>query len=241
MRKLSKFLENPFDDPGISIAELAAFTTDNIQRMKANNPSGELTVRITATESGLGLVTQRFTADETKLGVRKGSKQDKEAFRKTLPATMARLAIAVAAKYGEKSSQYLECLPHGRSIFSTSTDDLLESHLQTFIDGVTAHQADLGAQVVTDATAVKTGWLAVYAPSEAASGAKAATQEEKKYARENLQLMLYLNLIKFCDMHAREPEKLAMYMTQSLLEDHPRAKPAEEPAPPAPPTPPPAP
>ncbi len=236
MRNLSKFLENPFDDDGISIAELVAFTTDNIERMKANNSSGELTPRITPTELSLGLVRQRFTADETKLGLRKGSKQDKNAFRKDLPATMAKLALVVEVKYGEKSPEYLECLPHGRSVFTSSTDDLLESHIQTFITGVTAHQADLGAQVVTDATAVKTGWLEVYAPSESASAAKAATKDEKKYARENLQAMLYLNLIKFCEMHPREPEKLATYMTQSLLEDHPRSS-GEEPAPSPTPTP----
>ena len=35
--------------PGISKAELLAFTTDHLQRMIANNESGELTARITAT------------------------------------------------------------------------------------------------------------------------------------------------------------------------------------------------
>ncbi len=236
MKNLAKMLENPFDDRQISLAELVSFTTDNIERMKANNPGGELTVRITATQSGHDLVMQRFTADETKLGARKGSKQAKDAFRKTLPATMAKLAAAVSTKYGENSPQYAECLPHGRSIFSTATDDTLASNIQTFINGVTAHQTDLGAQVVTDATAVKTAWLEVYAPSESASAAKSATQDDKKYARENLQLMLYLNLIKFCEMHPREPEKLATYMTQSLLEDHPRST-GEEPAPAPSPTP----
>ncbi len=34
---------------------------------------------------------------------------------------------------------------------------------------------------------------------------------------------LCLNLIKFCEMPARVPEKLDTYMTQSLLEDHPRS------------------
>lgn len=236
MRNLSKMLENPFDDRNISMDELLAFTTDNIQRMKANNSSGELTPRITATENSLNLVLERFTDDSTKKGLRKARKMVKDTFRKELPATMAKLAGAVSAKYGEGSPEYVECLPQGRNIFNTSTDDALESHIQTFINGVTAHQADLGAQVVTDATAVKTAWLAAYQPSEASSAAKSATQDEKKYARENLQLMLYLNLLKFCEMHYREPEKLATYMTQSLLEDQPRAKEEEAPA-----TPPPAP
>ena len=237
MRNLSKMLENPFDDPNISMDELLAFTTDHLERMTANNSSGELTPRITATQSALDLVLQRFTDDQTKAGLRKARKMAKDNFRAALPATMAKLAAVVSAKYGEKSPEYAECLPQGRTIFARASDDGLTAQIQTFINGVTNHQADLGAQVVTDATAVKTGWLAVYAPSESASAAKAATQDEKKYARENLQLMLYLNLNKICEMHPREPEKLATYMTQSLLEDHPRT-----PASPAPtPTPPPAP
>jgi hypothetical protein len=73
------------------------------------------------------------------------------------------------------------------------------------------------------------------AANDAASAEKSATQDEKKYARENLQLMLYLNLIKFCEMHYREPERLATYMTQSLLEDHPRS--SGEPPAPTPPSP----
>ena len=224
------WLENPFDDPDISIDELLAFTTDHLQRMIANNGSGELTARITPTQSSLDLVIQRFNDDETKLALRKARKMVKDDFRKELPGKVGKLAVKVEGQYGEGSPEFVECFPQGRTVFARATDDALEAHIQTLIDGLTAHQADLGAQVVTDATALKTGWLAVYAPSETASGAKAATEEEKKYARENLQLMLYLNLIKFCEMHYREPEKLATYMTQSLLEDHPRATP-DAPAP----------
>lgn len=232
MKNLSKMLENPFDDPKISMAELLAFSTDNIQRMLANNSSGELTTRITATQSGLDLVEQRFTDDLTKKAIRKARKMAKDNFLNALPAAMGKLAGKVAGQYGEASPEYAECLPLGRTIFSKATDDAMEAHIQTFINGVTAHVADLGAQVVTDAEAVKTGWLAVYAPSESASGAAAATQEEKKWARENLQQMLFLNLIKIMELHPREPEMLAVYMTQSLLEDHPQQEAPEPPAPP---------
>ena len=226
------WLENPFDDPDISIDELLAFTTDHLQRMIANNGSGELTARITPTQSSLDLVIQRFNDDETKLALRKARKQAKDNFRADLPPKIGKLAVKVEDKYGERSPEFVECFPHGRSIFGSCPDDKLASHLQTLIDGVTAHQTDLGLQVVADATAIKTAWLAVYNPSEAATAAKAATQDEKKYARENLQLMLYLNLIKICEMHYREPEKLDTYMQISLLGYSKKKKAA--PAPPAP-------
>ncbi|MCX6857398.1 MAG: hypothetical protein NTV80_21110 [Verrucomicrobia bacterium] len=54
-------------------------------------------------------------------------------------------------------------------------------------------------------------------------------------ARENLQLMLFLNLCKLMEMFPRQPEKLTLYMRQDLLEN---PESGEEPEPPVvPPTP----
>ncbi len=58
----------------------------------------------------------------------------------------------------------------------------------------------------------------------------------KRLARENLQLMLYLNLCKLMEMFPRQPEKLTLYMQQGLLEV-PTSEEEEEPEPPTPPTP----
>ena len=233
MRDLHRFLENPFDDPGISIAELLAFSTDHSQRMIANNATGDFTARITATTSALDLCGTQFGDDETKLGLRKARKQAKDTYRKTLPATMAKLCAAVVAQYGDKSPEMTECCPQGRAIFSSCTDDAVSGHLQTFITGVTAHQADLGAPLVTQAQGVLTAWNAIYTASESATGAKTGTQDSKNAAHENLQLMLFLNLLKIAEVFARQPEKLDLYMQQSLLADRP-----QHPATPPPPTPP---
>jgi hypothetical protein len=48
--------------------------------------------------------------------------------------------------------------------------------------------------------------------------------------------MLFLNLLKLAELFARQPEKLDLYMQQSLLED--TAAPDEEEEPPVTPTPP---
>ena len=77
--------------------------------------------------------------------------------------------------------------------------------------------------------------MAVYTASETASGAKTTTEEGKKMARENLQIMLFLTLLKLAEMFPRQPEKLPLYMQQSLLET---PSSGDDPAPPAPPTPP---
>jgi len=234
MRRLSYYLENPFDDPNISIAELLAFTTDHLQRMIANNSGGGLSVRITATSNSLGVLEDCVTDDQTKLGLRRSRKMAKDTFRKHLLENVAKIAAVVVAHYGPNAPEVVECCPSGRSIFGDCRDDQVEGHLQTLVNGVTAHQADLGAQVVTNATALKAAWVTVHDASEGATGSKTATEAGKKAARDNLQLMLFLTLNKLMEMFPRQPEKLALYMQQSLLENP--ASP-EEPTPPAPPAP----
>lgn len=236
MRDLSKFFENPFDDPTIAYGRLLSFTTDHLQAMIARNPSNELAGRITATTSALTLVGQYATDDETRLGLRMARKQAKDAFRTALPARVAKLGAAVAAKFGVDSEQTTECFPLGRTIFTTSTDDAMGGHIASLKTAMSAYAADLGADVIADVTSVLSGWTTVYTRSEESSANKLASQADKKAARENLQLMLFLNLLKLVDMFPRQPEKLALYMKQTLLEAHPQH--ADAPPPPAPPAPP---
>lgn len=235
MIDLHRFLTNPFNDPGISMAELLAFTTDHLERLKANNPGGLYAARITATTAALLGVGDAFTDDETKLALRKARKQAKNACRDSLPKAVGKIAVQIEAEFGEGSVEFTECFPHGRKIFSDCPDDTLATHLQTLITGVTAHQAQLGAQVVTDATALLTGWNAVYIVSESSTGAKTTTQAAKADARAALQLELFKNLLTLALNFPRSPEALDTYMQQSLLEDHPAAPPTPPaPTPPGP-------
>jgi hypothetical protein len=231
MRTLASFLENPFDDPNISMAELVAFTTDHLQRMSANNAGGELTARIAATTGSLAVVEDCVTDDQGRLGVRKARKQAKDDFREQIPTEVKRIEAGFIAVFGADSPTLLEALPQGRTIFQTCRDDQVEVHLQTLLDAATTHQASLAPATLTQATTLKNNWVTIYQASEASTGSKTATQEGKKLARENLQLMLFLNLLKLSEMFPRQPEKLSLYMQQHLLEN---PESPDEPAPPPP-------
>ena len=235
MRRLSSWLEIPFTDRNISTQEMSRFTTDHLQRMIANNAGGKLDDRIAATTTANMAFETQFSGDLTKLGLRKGAKKNKEAFLKTLPATMAKLCAPIAAKYGPNSPVMDECCPKGRSVFSKAPDDEMDNHLDIFVTGITAHQADLGVDVVNQAAATRDAWVAVYATSEGATGAKTATQDTKNNARQALAVCLFLNLLKIAELFPGQPEQLATYMQQSLLENHPQ-QPGDQPAP-TPPTP----
>lgn len=232
MRTLTYYLEVPFDAKGISMDELIAFTTDHLQRMIANNPGALFNARITATTTKLQVVESCLTDDHVKTGLRAAKKSIKKTFRDNLPGKVEKIWAVVVAKYGSESPEVLECFPLGRSIYNTCTDDHVENHLQTMVTGLTAHQADLGTQVVNDAGGLLSTWIAVYNASETSTAAKTVTQEGKKAARENLQLELFYNLLEIAKAFPRQPEKLALFMQQSLLEDHPAQEP--EPTPPTP-------
>ncbi|MBL9115949.1 MAG: hypothetical protein JNJ83_13160 [Verrucomicrobiaceae bacterium] len=237
MRKLALFLENPFDARGISLAELVGFSTDHLQRMSANNAGGELNARIAATTSALTLLGDTVTDDQGLLGIRMARKQTKDDFRtNTVPGMVARIEGGITSALGAGSSVHTEALPMGRSIFTNCRDDQLATHLETLLNAVTTHQASLSAATVSQASNLLSTWNTIYQNSEAATGNKTTSEAEKRLARENLQLMLYLNLVKLMEMFPRQPEKLPLYMMQHLLENP--ESPDEEEEEPPPPTPP---
>ncbi len=220
MRKLTKFLENPFDDPNISMDELLSFTTDHLGRMIANNPGNELDGRITATTNSLALLQQHATDDLVGLGVRKARNKVKGVFLADLPKKVAKIAAALVAEFGPDAPEVTVCFPQGRNVFNTATEDQMAGHIQTMINGLEGKPALAAA--LAAANALKTTWASVCGASDSAAGSKTATEQGKRLARENLQLMLFLTLLKLAEMFARQPEKLELYMRQSLLEDHPR-------------------
>jgi hypothetical protein len=200
--------------------------------MDANN-SVALATRIAATTAAFSIVAECSSDDTVRLGARKAAKMIKNTFRANLPDEINKIWLVVAGKYGMNAPQLTEVFAKGRSIFGPSgaTDDKLQVELNALVAALTAKQADLGAPVVTDATALKTNWKAIYEASEEKSGQKTTTEAGKRTARQNLQLELFFNLIELMKMFPRQPEKLALYMTQGLLEDHPAD---EEPTPPGP-------
>ena len=232
---------NPFDAASISINNLVAFTTDHLGKMNNNNPGGFLAGRITATTAALGTVNTTFQSDLGQLGERKTSKKAKDDYRKSLVAGASKIQLALQNKYGKKSPLLATFFPTGLTKFNAVPDDQVTNAWTTLIAALTAHQAEIGApvgaQLVTDATALKNGWVAVYTPSEAASGAKDSTRAAKNAARQALQLELFKNWLTIALQFPRQPEQLDVYMQQSLLEPNNPPPPSPTPPPPTPPGP----
>jgi hypothetical protein len=222
MKDLFRYLEVPFDAPAISLARLVAFTTDHLPKLVLHNPGAQFNQRVTATTVALAAIQACHTDDITKLGARKACKLGKNAFRQALPGNITRLHAAVVAKYGPDAAQVVDCFPNGRGIFGDCPDDMVSGHLTALTNWLSAHQPDLGPNPAGDAGGLLSTWTALYAASESSTAAKASTEESRRNARLNLQLELFKNLLAIAAVYARQPEKLSLFMQQSLLEDHPR-------------------
>lgn len=237
MRDLHTYLTNPFNDANISMDELVAFGTDHLARLIANNPAAVFAPRITATTTALTGVGGAFTDDKTMLALRKSKKLAKQTFRDALPVAIGKIYGVVLGKFGDGTAGMMECFPQGRGVFGSCTDGALAGELQTLINGVTDQQAALGAQVVTDATALLTNWNAVFQTSETSTGNKSTSQGLKHTARAALQLELFKNLLTLALNFPDQPDQLNIYMQQSLLAPHTQSTapaPAPTPTPPGP-------
>lgn len=235
MIRLTRFIQNPFDDRNISVPEMSAYTTDHLQRMIASNPGGILTARITATTSTFGLFQDAFAADLGSLGVRMASVQVKNNFRSSLPGALENLLFKVGGQYGAQSAQVTTCFPQGRTAITKAADDQLKPHLDNLIDRLATFTPAIQAGTLAEAEALRDNWVSVYNACEASTGAKTSTEEAKRNARFALATDLYLNVIEICRLWPREEGKITLYTRQSLLEDHPSGGDDEEEEEPEPP------
>ena len=240
MRNLSRFLENPFDDRNISMDELLAFSTDHLQKVTSLNSGGDWDDHLPGLTSAIEQTLEFTGSDEIKLGFRKAKVAGKDAYRKALPGKISRIVSSFEGTFGDNpgllQDLLLQLLPSGQKIFHDCRDDRLVTHLDPVRAICTAQAAQLPAAIVTLAQSLHAGWDAVYDASESAKGQKNASAQARRAARENLQLMLYRSLIKLMELFPRQPEKLALYMQQSLLENPTRNAEDEEPEPEVPPS-----
>jgi len=217
MFDLTRFFQSPFDDRNISFSHLLRYTKNHLERLAANDPAGTFAARRAATTTALAAFEATFTVNDGKLGERKAQKRTKQKVRKSLPAAVGKICLAVQVQFGETAPEVRECFPEGRRIFSRCRDAVLENHLETLVAGLTVHAASLPPAVLTQAQSLLAGWRAVNAASGTAGGQKAAAESARRDARRGLERELYLNLLALAQAYPLQPEKLALFAQPSLL------------------------
>ena len=216
MASLEIFFRNPFADEHIGQAQLLAYTTDHLERLKAAALPG-FAARIAATEAALVAYQASSVADLSKLGQRKGRKQTKASFRRGLGARLGKIQGAVMAVFGVQAPVLQEIFPAGRRGFTKCADDLLAARLKGLAEILTAHAPELAAAAVADGAALQSEWLAIYTVSEAATGEKSATEAGQRAARTALQRELLLNVLSLALLYPGDASQLGKFTQESLL------------------------
>lgn len=217
MLDLFRYFLNPFETDEISRAELADYGLENLGRMTTNNPSGALSAHITATSNLLDALDVTVDNEEVKVGIQKAATQAKADFRAILPNELSKVHGACLAVYGRKGAKMLEIWPHGLEAFSAANDDELDNKLGPLVTSLTNNVAAVGATALTQATALDTGWMALYGAANSARNSNVSQGEARRVATKNLREQLFQNLLKLASLFAGMPEKAALYCPQDLL------------------------
>lgn len=223
MMRFDRFFINPFDDDAYGLDKLAAFTTDHLGRMIAQNNGAQFNTRINATTVAFTALENCVNDDGVKLGLRKARVLLKDTFRENLPKQIGYIEAAIVSFFKDQSSEVLlECFPEGITVFTRCRDDAVNNHLNQLVTALTARSTPNGpmpANTLSDAGGLQSTWLAVYGASETSSANKTATEVEKRAARKALTDELFLNLLFLASLFPGQPEKAADFMRQSLLKN----------------------
>ncbi|MCB1089650.1 MAG: hypothetical protein KDM63_21600 [Verrucomicrobiae bacterium] len=220
MRDPRNTFVNPFDTESISFNQMAALTTDHIGKLGNQNTlsGGQWNAQLTATLTAMADFDDTITDERVQGNFRKARKQAKNALRETLPETL-RIQVAnwVQAAFGAGSPELTSVVGSGVNELRKLPDDEVENYLQGVITGLTPLIGNgVDAQRLTDATALKAQWDAVYAASEGASASKRLSEEERRAAKTALADVLFSTLLDIAQANRGNPDVLANFFTPSL-------------------------
>ncbi len=217
MKSIETTYISPFNTKRISFNKMIHFTSDHLERAIEHNTDGWFSDRIAATTAAYSVFEDAYTRNLTDLAQRKSQKIVKTRFREQLADEVSRIVANVVAIHGEGSSDVTKLIPHGRTAFSHASDDLIENYLETLISGLMDQEPPIDGAVIAKAQQLKVQWVQIYEASEASTAKKAASESERRAAREALQRELFLNLLELAKRYPDQPEYAGLYMQQHLL------------------------
>ncbi|HEY8899914.1 MAG TPA: hypothetical protein VIM61_05845 [Chthoniobacterales bacterium] len=125
--------------------------------------------------------------------------------------------------------RYVELLPGGLKEFREATLDALNGKLVALLARLAPYAATIGTADVAGLTTLQGEWATLRGEQVAKKGVSTDASGNRREAADALREQLFDNLLAIARHEKGQPEKLGLYMQQSLLEDATQS--AEEPAP----------
>ena len=127
MIRISRFFENLFDDKNISVGELLNFSSDHIERIRANDPTGVFGEILGLTETAHDALESAVNALGTDTSQREGRTKDMNEVVADFKKKVSRTEGLIKFTYGLQSGAYQEFYPKGITEYTNMTINTLFS------------------------------------------------------------------------------------------------------------------
>ena len=194
MLDLIKPFENWFDDPEITPERLKTFTMDHLARLAANNPANAYNTIITDTQTAVTALDNAITNKGSQTSEREGTTFTKEQARDAFQAFISQKEGTIKGIFGKPSQAYEEFFPQGVSAYRKATDAAFGNMADTAVLKAVKYQVELGAQFVTDITALRDAYQTAKANQDTDVGDVSEARTGEEIAVHDLEVQLCVNV-----------------------------------------------
>ncbi len=214
----TRFIRDIFDSKTFSRNELNLFTVELISRIaKILNPALSQ-----AQIDKLVDIHTRFVAEYgklvTKSAVQLGGTISREDAYDDAIDFIKQQEGAVKAKFGKNTAQYVEFYPAGTTEYHAATVEGLKILLMRYVAAATKYKAELGADFLTEITALETAYTNARDEQVGDKSANKTTQAKLRSIRKELTLHLTKCLLVIASETLENENDFLSYFNFGLLE-----------------------
>ncbi len=231
MIKISRYFENPFDDPEISGEELRSFAEDHLGKLKADTARAAMA---TATQAAFDPLDDALSTRAEQIGALGGGTVSKNDVLQLFRTTIRQREGRVRDAFDKGSPQYREIFPQGLTYYTRATMQNIKQRLDYAVEKFTKYEDELGVPLLTEFTGLRASFNSARDDQVEDKGSVSQARDAVKTSRRTLELQLTDNLLALAKEFKGQPDKAALFFDQSRLEDPTQSQATEAAKPAAP-------
>ncbi|MBK9098699.1 MAG: hypothetical protein IPM14_11405 [bacterium] len=233
MINMETFFKNHFNTNKISDENLRKFAEIHLQRLSANNGGGDFSQMITDVTNAYSGYFGSITDEDTKFAVQQGLTIAVENAVANFKKAVSQKEGLVRATFGKDSPQYQEFFPLGVTEYSQATLQNIEMLMNRFVNAAVAHQAQLGAALVTEFQGYLTAYTTARTSQLVKIGEVADSKTSTSVQRDAVEVELMKNVHLIGAMFVGDVNRCMDFFDQSFVRDSGGGD-DEDPVPPTP-------
>lgn len=218
MINITVFAKNHFNSSRISDVNFQKFVYDHIQRLYANNKSGQYSTMIQATESLYNSFIGAISDEDIKYAIQQGKTKKVDDIIAELKKMISKKEGLVRATYGNDSPEYQTFFPSGLTEYSNMTKGTIDTLMHRLVNAFVLYQADLGTAVLAIFTDLQTRYMQARQEQVQQIGLVDAGKTVADSSRNALEIQMMKNLLTISLEYIGDTEKINDFFDQSIIE-----------------------